>query len=191
MKKYLKFEKGKTGPKVVDYSGHKLGKLKILYYENKRWICECECGNAAIIRVGNIINNTRFACKSCTASYVSAKRNHKYEHFGYKNRLFKEYKKGAKKRNLSFNIEFKLFNNLITTNCEYCGEKPIEKPNKQYMVKTIKPLKVNGIDRIDPNIGYEIDNVVTCCSKCNYAKHMMSKDDFFSWIKKVYNFNFN
>jgi len=58
------------------------------------------------------------------------------------------------------------------------------------MVKIIEPLKVNGVDRINSNIGYEINNVVSCCSKCNYAKHMMNKKEFLNWVEKIYLFNF-
>lgn len=187
--KYLKRE-GKTGPKIVDYSGQNLGKLIILYYENGRWICECSCGNKAIIRVGDITNERRFACKSCTASHASAMRNHNYDHYGYKKRIYREYIRGAKKRGFEFDIGFDEFNTLITSNCYYCGGEPTEKPNKNYMIKTIEPLKVCGVDRIDPKQGYVEDNFVSCCSKCNYAKHEMNKDEFFLWIKRIYNYNF-
>jgi len=46
----------------------------------------------------------------------------------------------------------------------------------------------NGIDRIDSSKGYTIDNCVSCCTECNYAKHEMSVDEYKSFIQRVYNF---
>lgn len=51
-------------------------------------------------------------------------------------------------------------------------------------------LKINGIDRVDSNIGYTKDNSVPCCKYCNFAKHTMSEDDFYVWVKRVYEYNF-
>jgi len=36
------------------------------------------------------------------------------------------------------------------------------------------------------NIGY-VENCVPCCTTCNVAKATMGKDDFLSWIERVYN----
>ena len=47
------------------------------------------------------------------------------------------------------------------------------------MVKILEPLKVNGFNRISPKLEYETNNVISCCSKCNYGKHEMTKNDFF------------
>ena len=46
------------------------------------------------------------------------------------------------------------------------------------------------IDRVDSDRGYTKENSVTCCKYCNFAKHTMSEDDFYKWIRKVYEFNF-
>ena len=51
-------------------------------------------------------------------------------------------------------------------------------------------IRVNGIDRIDSNIGYTKENSVSCCKFCNTAKSTMSRDEFLKWIKKVYEYNF-
>ena len=34
------------------------------------------------------------------------------------------------------------------------------------------------------------DNSVPCCKYCNFAKHTMSEEDFYVWIKRVYEYNF-
>ena len=48
-------------------------------------------------------------------------------------------------------------------------------------------LKSNGLDRVDNNKGYTIDNVVPCCKRCNYAKNNQTPREFKEWVKKVYN----
>jgi hypothetical protein len=44
----------------------------------------------------------------------------------------------------------------------------------------------NGIDKIDSGKGYTVNNVVSCCKKCNFAKSNMSQGEFIKWIRKVY-----
>ena len=57
---------------------------------------------------------------------------------------------------------------------------------KQYMQKLEEPYKHNGIDRTDPNKGYTTENCVSCCSKCNYAKHEMTLSEYKEWLIKSY-----
>lgn len=60
--------------------------------------------------------------------------------------------------------------NIIHQPCVYCGAE-----------------KANGIDRVDSSKGYIQDNVVPCCSICNWMKNALSVEDFYSHIDKVYN----
>jgi hypothetical protein len=46
-----------------------------------------------------------------------------------------------------------------------------------------------GIDRVNNSRGYEIDNVTSCCWDCNNKKRTMTKEDFFSWVKSVYEYS--
>ena len=58
--------------------------------------------------------------------------------------------------------------------CSYCGR--LCDPSIDYY---------NGIDRIDNNIGYTIDNSVSCCKYCNFAKNDFLLDEFLLWIKRT------
>jgi hypothetical protein len=40
----------------------------------------------------------------------------------------------------------------------------------------------NGIDRLDCAIGYQPNNVVSCCAICNRAKGDMPFEAFIEWI---------
>ena len=56
------------------------------------------------------------------------------------------------------------------------------------MQKLEEPYKHNGIDRVDPNKGYTTKNCVSCCSKCNYAKHEMTLSEYKEWLIKSYKY---
>ncbi|MDA3855349.1 MAG: hypothetical protein PF569_03760 [Candidatus Woesearchaeota archaeon] len=82
------------------------------------------------------------------------------------------------------------------SHCKYCGLKHSKEIEDRLSErKTDKRLsdhilKCNGVDRVDSKVGYTKENSVACCKYCNFAKHTMSEDDFYKWIRRVYEFNF-
>lgn len=78
-------------------------------------------------------------------------------------------KKGALRRNHSFNITKEECWDLINRPCMYCG----------YKDSSI------GIDRIDNKIGYEIENCAPCCKTCNFMKRSLSVDQFIEHCKRI------
>lgn len=44
----------------------------------------------------------------------------------------------------------------------------------------------NGIDRIDSLKGYILENVVTCCYQCNYAKSDLDIEEFKNLVIMIY-----
>lgn len=64
---------------------------------------------------------------------------------------------------------------LIVQNCSYCGS---------------EPNPYNGIDRINSELGYDLQNTTTCCFTCNSAKGNKTVDEFQDWIEKAYKHNF-
>jgi len=149
---------------------------------NNRTVYEfkCDCGNIVYHPVSALQRGNIKSC-GCTnyekTSHESLLRQH-----------YDSYIKGAEKRKLMFSLSMEQFELLIMNNCAYCGIEPTikksRKPSGVYLI-------ANGIDRVDNNIGYEINNCVSCCGDCNYAKRRMTKSKFLTWIKRVYNFNFN
>lgn len=106
-----------------------------------------------------------------------------------RNRLLYTYKREAIKNKVPFSIADIEFFQLTTSNCYYCGIEPqqIFKPSHYSKTTDISTFYIyNGIDRVDSNKGYEENNVVPCCSTCNYAKRTMTKEQFLSWIKRIY-----
>lgn len=109
------------------------------------------------------------------------------------NSMYSAYKESAKNRKIEFNLSGEDFQKLINLNCIYCGQEPEERNYKTYdksgNEKEPYTGKVNGIDRIDSSKGYEIDNCVPCCKKCNIMKGTLSYRDFKQQISKIYNYS--
>ena len=94
-----------------------------------------------------------------------------------------------KKRNHQFNLTIDQFKDLIFQSCYYCNSMPQISSNKQLITRgniNEPPLYYNGIDRIDSNLGYEINNCIPCCGTCNYMKNTMTPKDFLKKIEIIY-----
>ena len=169
---------------LIDLEGRRFGRLIVIKRaENKgtqtHWLCKCDCGNEKIVNGHSLKSG---GTKSCGC--LHKERTSKEYSIASQNRLYGRYKAGAKKRGYDFQISKDLFLELTKKNCFYCGAEP------NHIIKNefgTGDYLYNGIDRIDNDKGYEIDNVVACCEACNRAKLEMSKKEFLAWIEKVYN----
>jgi len=108
------------------------------------------------------------SCKGCEKAKQKQRRKddpQPYRNRERKNRLrpekrFADAKKQAEKRGLSWTLSFDEFCELIKLDCYYCSFK-LGKPN----------TTGSGLDRLDNDKGYEIDNVVPCCGVCNTIRN--------------------
>ena len=100
---------------------------------------------------------------------------------------------------LDFDIDIEDFQQLIKQPCHYCGlnhsnhikdrSSGVTKGGRKYdYVVSDAVLDFNGIDRIDSNIGYMKNNVVTCCKHCNSAKNSMTEPEFIGFISRIYHY---
>lgn len=85
-------------------------------------------------------------------------------------RKFKEYIYEASRRSIKFDLTFDEFKSFDKKQCEYCGDS----------------LKFIGLDRINNDLGYSLDNVVPSCFRCNHIKSIYSKKDFLNQINKIF-----
>jgi len=99
-----------------------------------------------------------------------------------KKRLYQEYRKNAKNRKLQWLIEYPYFLLLINQDCFYCGASPTETRRSE----TDQVVKANGLDRVDPYLGYIKGNIVPCCKDCNSMKWNMKLEDFFKKVSEIY-----
>jgi len=100
-----------------------------------------------------------YRCKTC---FLNDRRANYKERFGV-------YKYSAKSRGIDFSLSFEEFMLFWNKPCYYC----------------LSYVNGIGLDRIDSNTGYHLNNVVSCCSKCNRAKGTLTTDQFIEMCKKI------
>ena len=96
--------------------------------------------------------------------------------------LIHTYKRSAEKKGHSYELTEKQFKELSKQDCHYCGAKP---NNIHRSPEGNGVYAYNGLDRVDNNKGYAIDNVGPCCKKCNYAKKASTLQEYQDWIKNL------
>lgn len=178
--------------------------LEILSHKknNKRLFkCLCSCGKERIVEPRNLQRNQN-KCR-CVRLTVSNKLNRKPPGYASWNMKESVYRCSAKKRNLSWELTSEQFKEICSKDCCYSGHKPKPfnlyiktdgTPNASIGTKITKEsidlawINFNGLDRLDSQKGYRLDNVVPCCDVCNYMKLDYSKNDFLDHIKQIFNF---
>lgn len=103
-----------------------------------------------------------YECKSCHNLRGKINKNKPSQRFAI-------YRNGAKTRKIDFELSFEQFMTLWEKSCYYCGSE----------------INGIGIDHKDPSKGYNIDNIVPCCTQCNRAKTIQTTEDFISMCIKV------
>lgn len=75
-------------------------------------------------------------------------------------------------REIEFQITEDQFNFISNFPCYLCG-------------KLNSVSHKNGIDRLDNNKGYLIDNCLACCAECNWLKHVNNVNDLINMMIKI------
>lgn len=89
-----------------------------------------------------------------------------------KRSTFTAYAKRAAVKGLTFELDQETFYNISKQVCFYC-----KRPNSYH--------HSNGVDRVDNEKGYTVDNCVACCAECNSMKSDISLQDFMDTCKLV------
>lgn len=112
-----------------------------------------------------------FSCKRMSekAVYDSNPHRKKNRGDGSPSRKFSTYKHSAVVKGKEFHITKDQFMELWQKPCYYCSAS----------IQTI------GIDRVNNERGYTVDNIVPCCKLCNYAKQGLSKAEFVALCMSV------
>jgi hypothetical protein len=144
--------------------------------------------------IGYINNNCVSSCKMC--NYIKGSLSDKVfinrvEHILTNNQIingklypecfgnhiavsYSSYNKRALEKQLEFIITNDEFDMLTANNCYICG-------------KESNSINKNGLDRINNEIGYIIDNIAACCSECNYMKKQYNYAELFDKLQLIYN----
>lgn len=143
------------------------------------YLCRCDCGKEKIIPSICLKSGSTRSC-GCLRNEKTKERQTLPNNEAVKKRLMRNYRKGANKRKISFNLSRDEFFSFLEKACFYCGNAPSN---------DTEGFIYNGIDRLDNNSGYNMNNCVSCCYICNRKKCNFSKDEFLDWIEKVYKYS--
>lgn len=131
------------------------------------WLCVCECGKEC--------ETTTYKLRAGQFKSCGCLRDG--EHSGT-NSIISKYRNKSKRRGLEFDFTTEEFREIMYGNCYYCNAEPKNKFRKD---------KYNGVDRVNNSIGYTKQNSVTCCKICNIMKSVLSIDEFYSHLTRIYN----
>lgn len=189
-------------PRFKDRTGDIYGRLTVVSHNGKDrhgkhlWLCRCECGNDKIVNSDNLSSKKSKSCGCLKTEFLHRSGNQYGLYLDREQAMLKVQYSHLLKRNhkkgFTEVISLDEFSKLSKSPCSYCNtehsrvieDRLCESKDKKKLSEHI--LLMNGIDRVDPSLGYTVDNVVPCCSKCNFAKHTMQRQEFLDWIKNVY-----
>ena len=169
----------------IDITNQKFGMLTAIMPTNERggngqvlWMCLCDCGKVCL-KSGSQMKSGSVTTCGCHGTGAGKDKLLNY----VRNRVYRMYVGSAKKRGLEFCLSRNQVLNLILKSCFYCGTKP-----KDHSAVSDNPYRViawHGIDRVDNDIGYVLDNVVPCCNACNCMKGSRPIEEFLSHIRSI------
>lgn len=96
--------------------------------------------------------------------------------------VLNSYQSAALRKGRTWELADEEFDKITSMNCSYCGIPP-NTVNRSGLYNG--EFVYNGIDRVNNDLGYTLDNVVTCCHICNRAKNNMTLDEFMEWISRL------
>lgn len=181
-------------PNFQDLTGKVFGRLLVLKrvkdksFKSTRWLCRCECGTEKEIDGKSLKNRHTVSCGCHKRDCVRKEKGE--AGFNY---MYYTYENNARhKENRIFELTKEEFKSIVQSNCFYCGTAPRKEyvHGKAYMTQEqIDWAKyvANGVDRVDNDKGYSVDNCVACCTRCNLAKRAMTQEAFCSMVIAVYN----
>ena len=167
--KIIKFDRTKTRKSS--------GQLRSRHY----WLAEClNCQYCRSMEKHNMQAGSD--CQNC--------RGKSRGHAGFE-ALYYRYNKNASKLNRSFDLNKEEFKRLTQEKCHYCKVEPLQlmRGGKISSKTNWGNYYYNGIDRIDNDIGYEVQNCVSCCLICNRAKNTMDYNEFLKYINRIRTLN--
>lgn len=158
--------------------------------------CRCECGTEKTASLWDIKSGKTKTCGLNHPHYDDRTIP------AFNNIYNNSYKGRATKAGIVFDLSRTQFKEICEQACHYCGILPEDfdatsgwsntaRRGKMKSGKYISEWKYNGLDRINPDKGYTMDNVVPCCGICNHAKHTLSYSDFTKWLDRLVKFRDN
>lgn len=193
----LKLRKGH----YIDYSNRTIGALHIIKRiftkdtPTPLWEADCSCGTKIEITSYSLRHMKVPSC-GCSRPPMNSNKNPQERTIDV---YLQQYQQRCIRDNIVWKLSKEEFLVFIKQNCHYCNIPPSRIINvyssKRFQQTKSLPsrqrhkhgqLLVNGIDRVDSNKGYTIDNCVTCCKDCNYGKLTKTRKEFLDWINRIW-----
>ncbi len=168
---------------VISYKGYKeVGRNKI---KKKLYKVLCDCGIIKLVVRENLTCGTTRSCGCVRHQKLMDRHNEKRLPNGLS--LWKYFfnhhnKSNAKVRDILTELSLEDFISICSQDCYYCGKAPTIKGCKNLH----GTIPINGIDRIDNNIGYIKSNSRPCCEYCNRMKLDRTEEQFLNQVKAIY-----
>lgn len=147
------------------------------------WWVRCSCGKRVVKKSHYLVRGATTSC-GCERNAFKRKGAKTTENISYKTHKKRAYKKKFKP------LTREEWGAIVFKPCHYCNGFDIRgyRTDVSMTDKVFETMKVklNGVDRVDNSKGYEFDNCVPCRLRCNVAKGVMSQDEFYSHIEKIY-----
>ena len=162
----------------IDEVGNVYGRLTVVSEtvgskSGVHWLCTCECGKEIIVLGIHLRSGNNKSC-GCLQTFLPGE--------AAANRVMSHYIEEAKRRNLVWELSKEEFLVITQLDCFYCGSPPTR--ISAYHNAT-GGYKYNGVDRLNNEEGYFLDNVVSCCSWCNWAKKDRTVKEYMDWNRRI------
>lgn len=150
------------------YVGYKQGSWEILEFPSGslKALMRCDCGYEGWKYISNLSSHKSRRCQNCVRKSPEEK-------------TYNSVVATANRRGIKWNLSLEDWKLLADANCSYCGSEPSN------LISSLGYL-YNGVDRVDSNGCYSVENCVTSCRFCNRSKSDMSEELFLDWVKRIY-----
>ena len=155
-------EKGFNGIDRIDSRGNYIKDNIVSCCEICNWMKGSINQEVFIKKIEHIMTKSKFIDGKLYDKYFDNIKSTNYKHYAL----------NAARRKIEFNLDKKTFLYLINHKCYLCGKKTDNEHQ-------------NGIDRVDNNKGYILENVQPCCGNCNFIKNKFSLETIFDKFKKI------
>ena len=187
---------GKCRTDALDFTGRRFGMLTVLHRINELtdqayWMCRCDCGKEHAVRQTGFHNGTTGSC-GCARTEAVRKALSLPVGEGSIRRAITALKQSAKRRRIIVELSDTEIRALFSLPCHYCGVSGSNSLKTYHIgpraaeLREQSVVRMNGIDRLDSDLGYAAGNVVSCCKHCNISKRERHVKDFAKWVRLVY-----
>ena len=139
----------------------------------------CDCGVAYQLAESVYLRGGGGRCRIC-----ELRRSRKPVTYRGSMRVIQSYKEAARVRGIEYLLSKDQAFDMIVKPCVYC----LSEGSNSRVVYTNdgdEMFPYNGIDRVENDKGYLVDNVVPCCKRCNLAKRDASIDEWMTWLQSL------